>query len=310
MKLKGKVALVTGASRGIGRRTRYRVGSREGADIAINYRSHSDEAEDAACAEWETGRRALTLQGDVADRKRDQELVETTVAELGRLDILVARGADTVRKPFVELTESDMADTLSGLLRSGAFSTPASSQRADGRPGSRGKYRGGVLAPRLVSDQELCSLTTPAKAGRNQMTSSRSPMSWQKTGSGRTWSSRAGLTRPANGSTPQKNSSTRGASAPAGSVRTPCMRSPGAWCSWSPRTRVTSRLRTCVSTVVFYFLDPSFSPVGRFGRLFRVRKLRGGELAGGGVKNERRRCDTVFVPGLRPSMSSVSQTTP
>ena len=77
MKLKGKVALVTGASRGIGRSCAIEL-AREGADIAINYRSHSDEAEEVARAVRETGRRALTLQGDVADRKRDEELVETT----------------------------------------------------------------------------------------------------------------------------------------------------------------------------------------------------------------------------------------
>ena len=88
MKLKGKVALITGASRGIGRSCAIEM-AREGADVAINYRSHPDEAEEVARIVRESGCRAITLQGDVADRKRDEELVEKTVAELGRLDMAV-----------------------------------------------------------------------------------------------------------------------------------------------------------------------------------------------------------------------------
>ena len=115
MKLEGKVALVTGASRGIGRACAIEM-AREGADVAINYRTHADEAEAVADLVRGLGRRALAIQGDVAERARCHDLVEQTVAQLGRLDVLVANAAHSIRKPFIELEEKDMADALAVTL--------------------------------------------------------------------------------------------------------------------------------------------------------------------------------------------------
>jgi len=67
MKLNGKVAFITGANRGIGRGCAIEL-AREGADIAINYYRHAGEAEAVAEQVRSLGRRALVLQGDVADR--------------------------------------------------------------------------------------------------------------------------------------------------------------------------------------------------------------------------------------------------
>lgn len=119
MRLEGKVALVTGANRGIGRGCAIEL-AREGADVAINYRRHVEEAEAVAQEVRTFGRRALVLQGDVADRRADEALVAGTVRELGRLDVLVANAAASVRKPFLELREQDMAATL-GVSLWGVF---------------------------------------------------------------------------------------------------------------------------------------------------------------------------------------------
>jgi len=64
--------------------------ARRGADIAVHYRSHGDEAEEVAAEVRSLGRRAIVLQADVSDRQQDRELVSATVEQLGRLDILVA----------------------------------------------------------------------------------------------------------------------------------------------------------------------------------------------------------------------------
>jgi glucose 1-dehydrogenase len=166
MKLKGKVALITGASRGIGRACAIEF-AREGADVAINYRSHADEAEEVARAVREAGRRAVVLQGDVADRKRDEELVETTVAELGRLDILVANAANSVRKPFIELTESDMADTLAVTLW-GVFHCCQFAARRMVTQGEGGNIVV-VSSPHAWFPLKNCVPYNTAKAGINQM---------------------------------------------------------------------------------------------------------------------------------------------
>ena len=111
MRLNRKVALITGANRGIGKGCALEL-AREGADIAVNYRRHGDEAEEVAEAVRSMGRRAIVVQGDVSDRNRDEEMVQATVSELGGLDILIANAATSVRKLFVDLTEADLQLTL------------------------------------------------------------------------------------------------------------------------------------------------------------------------------------------------------
>ena len=167
MKLKGKVALITGASRGIGRSCAIEM-AREGADVAINYRSHPDEAEEVARIVRESGCRAITLQGDVADRKRDEELVEKTVAELGRLDILVANAAYSVRKPFIELTEKEMADTFAVTFW-GVFHCCQFAARRMVAQGQGGNIVV-VSSPHAWFPFKNCVPYNSAKAGINQMT--------------------------------------------------------------------------------------------------------------------------------------------
>jgi 3-oxoacyl-[acyl-carrier protein] reductase len=102
MKLKGKVALVTGGGTGMGRAMCLKFAA-EGAGVAVNYSKSQKQAEEVA----EAGRRlsgaAIAVQGDVARDQEARRLVEETVAKLGRLDILVNNAGFTRRVNHREL---------------------------------------------------------------------------------------------------------------------------------------------------------------------------------------------------------------
>jgi NAD(P)-dependent dehydrogenase (short-subunit alcohol dehydrogenase family) len=91
-KLDGMVALITGADSGIGRAVAV-LYAREGADVAIAYLSEEQDAEETRRAVEAEGRRAVLIPGDVTDPEFCREAVETTVSELGQLDILVNNAA-------------------------------------------------------------------------------------------------------------------------------------------------------------------------------------------------------------------------
>src|SRR5262249_51184417 len=88
MKLTGKVALVTGASAGIGRGTALAL-AKEGADVGLNHLGYDELAHKAAEKIRGIGRKALILPADVSDQSAVENMVMQTIAELGRIDILV-----------------------------------------------------------------------------------------------------------------------------------------------------------------------------------------------------------------------------
>lgn len=98
-KLSGRVALVTGASGGIGRATALML-AKAGADVAINYYSLPESAEELAAEVRSLGRRALLFPVDVTDLNAVEEMVTQTVQQLGRLDLLVASAVYSDREPF------------------------------------------------------------------------------------------------------------------------------------------------------------------------------------------------------------------
>ena len=91
-RLTGKVALVTGGDSGIGRAVALAF-AREGADVAIAYLDEHDDARGAARSVEEAGRRALTISGDVGSEAHCRTLVDRTIRELGRIDVLVNNAA-------------------------------------------------------------------------------------------------------------------------------------------------------------------------------------------------------------------------
>jgi NAD(P)-dependent dehydrogenase (short-subunit alcohol dehydrogenase family) len=91
-KLKDMVALITGGDSGIGRAVAV-LFAREGADVAVAYLDEHEDAEETRKAVAKEGRRCILLSGDVADPKFCEEAVRKTIAEFGKLDILVNNAA-------------------------------------------------------------------------------------------------------------------------------------------------------------------------------------------------------------------------
>ena len=101
MDLKGRNALVTGASRGIGKGCAIEM-ARAGANVAINYFSHADEAEAVAEEIRSFGGKALALQGDVSNQQRVEEMVAETAAAFGSLDLFVSNAVYSDRQLMLE----------------------------------------------------------------------------------------------------------------------------------------------------------------------------------------------------------------
>ncbi len=111
-KLNGMAALITGGDSGIGRAVAV-LFAREGADIAIVYLNEHEDAEETKRAVEKEGRRCLLMPGDVAHRGFCRQAVDMTVAELGRLDILVNNAAFQEHvADFLDLTEEHFNRTL------------------------------------------------------------------------------------------------------------------------------------------------------------------------------------------------------
>jgi NAD(P)-dependent dehydrogenase (short-subunit alcohol dehydrogenase family) len=104
VRLKDKIALITGASRGIGRGIA-EIFADEGAHVAVNYLDHASAAEDVATWVRAKGRRAITVKGDVAKRSDVEGMVDKVWNELGPIDILVNNAGIETIIPFLELTD-------------------------------------------------------------------------------------------------------------------------------------------------------------------------------------------------------------
>ncbi|MBV9898059.1 MAG: SDR family NAD(P)-dependent oxidoreductase, partial [Chloroflexi bacterium] len=86
--LPGKTALVTGASRGIGRAIALRLAA-AGANVVVNYNARADAAEEVAKLVRDTGREALVVQADVAQAGDVDRLVQSTLQQFEKIDVLV-----------------------------------------------------------------------------------------------------------------------------------------------------------------------------------------------------------------------------
>jgi glucose 1-dehydrogenase len=118
MKLEGRQALVTGAARGIGRGCALEL-ARAGADVAINDRIASPEA-DALVAEIQgLGRKAIFVAGDAFERTSCEAIVEETIGVFGAIDILVSNPAYSRRGDFLEFDPETFQKVLQGTLVGG-----------------------------------------------------------------------------------------------------------------------------------------------------------------------------------------------
>ncbi|RQW08940.1 enoyl-[acyl-carrier-protein] reductase FabL [candidate division KSB1 bacterium] len=102
--MKGKVALVTGGSRGIGRAISVKL-AEAGADVAINYLRQRAAADETIRLISEQGSQALAIRANVGEYDNIQQMIEQIEREFGKLDILISNAASGVLKPAMELTE-------------------------------------------------------------------------------------------------------------------------------------------------------------------------------------------------------------
>lgn len=115
--LKGKVAIVTGASRGIGRHIALQLAQR-GADVAINYRSRQSEADEVVKEIEANGVRSLAFQADLSKMPEARSLIRQVHEKWGRIDILVNNAGITKDKSMKKLTDDDWNDVLDTNLGS------------------------------------------------------------------------------------------------------------------------------------------------------------------------------------------------
>ncbi|MBM7632555.1 3-oxoacyl-[acyl-carrier-protein] reductase [Geomicrobium sediminis] len=133
MKLQGKKALVTGASRGIGRAIAIELASL-GADVAINYSGNQAKAEETKASCEAHGVRAITIQADVSDETQVKEMFKTVTDEFERIDLLINNAGITRDNLVMRMKSEDWDDVMNTnvkgvFLCSKAASRPMMKQR-------------------------------------------------------------------------------------------------------------------------------------------------------------------------------------
>ena len=111
-RLEGKVAVITGADSGIGKAVAIAY-AREGADVVVSYLDEHEDAEETRRWIEEAGRRALLISGDLADPAHCREIIQKTIDEFGRLDVLVSNAAFQMDHPSLdEVSDEEWDRTL------------------------------------------------------------------------------------------------------------------------------------------------------------------------------------------------------
>lgn len=118
-KLEGKVALVTGSGRNIGRAMVLKLAA-EGAHVVVNSRANQAEADAVAREAQALGVKALAVIADVARRDQVEAMVARALSEFGRIDILINNAAIRPHKPFTELTVQDW-EAVRGVVLDGSL---------------------------------------------------------------------------------------------------------------------------------------------------------------------------------------------
>ena len=128
MKFAGRNALITGASLGIGRALAIELAS-QGANVAINFRSHRDQAEEVQREVEELGRKAILVQADVSDQKAVEAMVAETASKLGSLDHFVSNAAYSDRQLMIEADMAGFRRTIDVSMWGAFYGLRASAQQ-------------------------------------------------------------------------------------------------------------------------------------------------------------------------------------
>ena len=166
MDLSGKTALVTGASKGVGRGIAQRL-AELGCDLAIHYNSDLKGAEEAADAARAQGRAAIVVQATVGESDQVQRMFGQVLGHYDRLDILVNNAGTQVWAPFLELSERDWDRVIDTNLKGCFLCTQLAGRHMRDKGGGRivniGSGCNKVAFPNLVS-------YTASKGGMEQLT--------------------------------------------------------------------------------------------------------------------------------------------
>lgn len=167
-KLEGKVALVTGASTGLGAATAIAL-AEAGADVACHGNTH---APDATCTlVTNAGRKAFALTGDLGDRETPRQLIENTIEHFGELDILVNNAGTIRRAPATEYSEEDWVTVievnLSSVFRLSQLAGRHMIERGGGKIlniASLLSFQGGITVPAYAASKGGVAQLTKALA--------------------------------------------------------------------------------------------------------------------------------------------------
>jgi NAD(P)-dependent dehydrogenase (short-subunit alcohol dehydrogenase family) len=167
VRLKGKTAIITGASRGIGKGIA-EVFAEEGADVAVNYTANVKAAEDVANWIRGQGRRAIAVKADVSNRAEVQAMVDRVWSELGPVDVLVNNAGIETIVPFLELTDEQWTRLVDVNLRGCWLCSQVFCKRvvAEGRKGSI-VHIGSIQAAKVLPGRTHYA---PAKLGLEALT--------------------------------------------------------------------------------------------------------------------------------------------
>jgi len=161
MRLQGKTALITGASRNIGKEIALTF-AREGADLILNTRQSAAELDEVAAQCRELGVRALTAVADVGDADAVRRMAADGIAELGKIDVLVSNVAIRPHKPITEVADEEWLRVMNTNLNSAFYLCRAV------LPGMQERRSGSIIAlggQSSITGRPNTAAVTAAKTG-------------------------------------------------------------------------------------------------------------------------------------------------
>jgi NAD(P)-dependent dehydrogenase (short-subunit alcohol dehydrogenase family) len=165
--MNGKIALVTGASKGIGRGIAYGLAD-AGWDVAVHYHSDAAGADETKKIIEGKGRRCLTISGDVGEKCDVERMVAAVIAEFGQLDCLVNNAGRQTWSSLLELSEADWDKTIKTNLKGSFLCTQAAAKimKDQGRGGSIVNLGSGANKEPCLNLVDYCA----SKGGLDQLT--------------------------------------------------------------------------------------------------------------------------------------------